>query len=165
MELGLPVRYLANNAGPPVYPDLSVVEGARLALGSYVAVTEGWPELCSADASSVTFTASIAGNAISAGGGPAWYPAAKAGIAGYMRWLAEKQRGRPRSNGMAPGLIATPRTAVHFTPETIERLKSEPLGRAGEPDEAAAAICFLLSPAASFINGHLLLVDGATSWT
>jgi NAD(P)-dependent dehydrogenase (short-subunit alcohol dehydrogenase family) len=35
----------------------------------------------------------------------------------------------------------------------------------GEPEEVAATICFLLSPAASFINGVLVPVDGASTWT
>ncbi len=93
--LGLPVRYLVNNAGPMSTDPLSVAEGCVLGVGSMVAVTEGWLARHSDEASSVTFTASIAGNAIGAGRGQAWYPAAKAGMAGYMRWLAEHQRGRP----------------------------------------------------------------------
>ena len=137
-------------------------------VGSVVAVTEGWLARHAEDASAVTFTASIAGNAIAAGKGHAWYAAAKAGMAGYMRWLAEHGRGRPRANGVAPGLIATRRTVELqklFTPALEERLKAQPLGRAGEADEVAAAHCFLLSPAASFINGQLLLVDGAATLT
>ena len=46
-----------------------------------------------------------------------------------------------------------------------EKIARRPLGRIGEPEEVAALICFLLSPAASFINGVLVPVDGAATWT
>ena len=39
------------------------------------------------------------------------------------------------------------------------------MGRLGEPEEVASLICYLLSPAASFINGVLIPVDGASTWT
>ena len=94
--LGQPVRYLVNNAGPMSTDALTVAEGFVQGVGSVVAVTEGWLARHAEDASAVTFTASIAGNAIAAGKGQAWYAAAKAGMAGYMRWLAEHGPGRPR---------------------------------------------------------------------
>jgi len=163
-RIGLPVRYLVNNAGPPSFTPLSVAEGARLAIGSYVAVTESWLSHYPDDASSVTFTASTAGNYVGGSGMQAWYPTVKMGIVGYVRHLAVQQRGRPRVNAIAPGLTVTPRTAVHLTPESAERIKKEPLGRPAQPEEQAAGICFLLSPAASFINGVLLPIEGGVSW-
>ncbi len=162
-RLGQPVPYLVNNAGPPSTTTLTVKEGARQAIGSYVQVTEVWLKRHANEARSVTFTASTAGNAV-AGGTQPWYPTVKAGIAGYMRHLAVQLRGQPRSNAIAPGLTATPRTTVYFTPEAEERLKQQPMGRAAQPEEQAAGICFLLSPAASFINGVLLPIDGAVWW-
>jgi NAD(P)-dependent dehydrogenase (short-subunit alcohol dehydrogenase family) len=164
-SMGHPIPYLVNNAGPPSTTELSVVEGLRLAVGSYVAVTEGWLKHCAAEASSMTFTSSVAGNFF-VGPTPDWYPTAKAGIAGYMRHCAVKLRGRPRSNGVAPTGVVTRRTAEVFASEKMqERLRTTPMGRAGMADEVAAMICFLLSPAASFINGVLIPVDGASTWT
>jgi NAD(P)-dependent dehydrogenase (short-subunit alcohol dehydrogenase family) len=161
-SLGLPIPYLVNNAGPPSTTKVSVVEGFRLAVGSYVAVTEGWLQRHASEATSMTFTASIAGNFI-AGPTEDWYPAAKAGIAGYMRQCAVNLRGRPRSNGVAPTGVVTRRTAEAFaSPAMQAKLKAQPMGRAGLADEVAAMICFLLSPAASFINGVLIPVDGAS---
>jgi NAD(P)-dependent dehydrogenase (short-subunit alcohol dehydrogenase family) len=162
-EIGLPVRYLVNNAGPPAVADLSVVEGVAQAVGIYVGVTDVWLKQYPDDASSVTFTASVAGTVSSGAPISPWYPTAKAGIVGYMRHLAVSRRGRPRSNSVAPGVTATRRTAAQLsTPAGQERMRGQPLGRAAQPDEIAAVICFLLSPAASFVNGVLIPVDGAS---
>jgi NAD(P)-dependent dehydrogenase (short-subunit alcohol dehydrogenase family) len=154
------VRYVVNNAGPPSTMQLTVAEGVRIAIGSYAAVTEGFVARHADDAASVTFTASVAGN-FRGGGAADWYPAAKAGIAGYARHLAVAHRGRPRANVVAPGLTVTPRTAERFSSAAMqERLTHHPLGRAGAAHEVAAVICFLLSPAASYVNGVVVPVDG-----
>lgn len=162
-DLGEQVRYLVNNAGPPATTQMSVADGTRISIGSYAAVADGFVATAGTSAASMTFTASIAGN-FYVGPTPDWYPAAKAGIAGLMRHLAVRHRGAPRSNGVAPGAIRTQRTAEP-PPGVAEKIARRPIGRMGEPDEVAALICFLLSPAASFINGVLVPVDGASTWT
>ena len=161
--LGRPVPYLVNNAGPPSTTQMTVAEGVRIAIGSYATVAEGFVAHCGESASSMTFTASIAGN-FYVGPTPDWYPAAKAGIAGLVRQLAVRLRGRPRCNGIAPAGIKTQRTA-EMPQAVIDKIARRPLGRMGEPDEVATLICYLLSPAASFINGVLVPVDGAATWT
>ena len=162
-QIGEPVRYLVNNAGPASTTPMTVAEGVQVAIGSYAAVADGFIATSGQAAASMTFTASIAGN-FYVGPTPDWYPAAKAGIAGLMRHLAVKHRGHPRSNGVAPAAIRTQRTAEP-PPTMLEKIARRPLGRIGEPEEVAALICFLLSPAASFINGVLVPVDGAATWT
>jgi NAD(P)-dependent dehydrogenase (short-subunit alcohol dehydrogenase family) len=162
--IGRSVHYLVNNAGPASSTDLPVAEGVRISIGSYASVTEGFVERHAGTAASMTFTASIAGNFV-AGATMDWYPAAKAGIAGYMRHTAVKYRGRPRANGVAPGATVTRRTAAMFASAAAqERMARSPMGRAGDADEVAAVICFLLSPAASYVNGALIPIDGAAIW-
>ena len=162
-EIGCQVRYLVNNAGPASTTEMSVSDGVRISIGSYSMVADGFVATCGDDATSMTMTASTAGN-FYVGPTPDRYPAAKAGVAGLMRHLAVKYRGSPRSNGVAPAGIRTPRTA-NLPPPLVERIARQPMGRLGEPEEVASLICYLLSPAASFINGVLIPVDGASTWT
>lgn len=162
---GLEVQYLVNNAGPPNTTPLSVADGVRQAIGGYASMTDSFLALHGEEAVSIVFTASIAGN-LMVSATPDWYPAAKAGVVGYTRHLAVKHRGRPRSNAVAPGGTVTGRTASAFASPAVEqRFANYPMGRPGWAWEVATAICFLLSPAASFVNGVLLPVEGASTWS
>lgn len=96
--------------------------------------------------------------------GQANYASAKAGIIGLTRTVAlEHSRHGIRTNAIAPGTIDTP--MVQAVPEEIRQswLPNIPLGRIGMPEEVAAAIVFLLSDDASYVNGHTLNVDGGSS--
>ncbi|MEP6824381.1 MAG: SDR family oxidoreductase [Ramlibacter sp.] len=91
--------------------------------------------------------------------------AARAGMVSFTETAAaEWARSGVRVNAVAPGYIASS-GMDHYPPEAGEMLremrKTVPLGRFGTEAETSAAIVFLLSPAASFISGTCLRVDGA----
>jgi NAD(P)-dependent dehydrogenase (short-subunit alcohol dehydrogenase family) len=158
-----PCRYLVNNAGPPSSSTAPFDDNLAIAVGSVHRVTTSWIERCPNVASALVNISSIAGNF--QGGGQsiqAFYPAAKAAIVGYTRFAATRYRGAPRANAVAPGLVITPRTIPFLDlPVIAETAARIPMGRLGFAEEIAAAVLFLLSPAAAYINGVLLPVDGA----
>lgn len=165
------VRYLVANAGPSSAVDRPFDEGVQLVLGSVRATTEAW--LSGAPGGStqaltpgaaMCATASVAGNLV--GTASAWYSAAKAGVAGYVRHLAAYRTSEARFNAVAPGMVATPRL-VGFTNSELGQdiLGRIPAGRVADPDEIAWAILFTLSPLASYLNGQLLVIDGGWSVT
>ena len=91
------------------------------------------------------------------------YAAAKSGVAGLTRALANEWAGRGVNvNAIAPGYIATNNTAALQADETRNRqiLERIPAGRWGDPKDIAGAAVFLASPAADYVNGHILAVDG-----
>jgi len=90
--------------------------------------------------------------------GQANYVAAKAGLLGFTRTVArEMARKGVTSNAVTPGVIETDMTA------DLDGGLAEvvPAGRVGQPEEVAAAVAFLVSEEAAYVNGATLSVDGA----
>lgn len=98
--------------------------------------------------------------------GDAIYPVAKQGLSGMVRALAvEYGHYGITSNGIAPGTFATEANADLAndpvrSPIVVGR---NPLGRWAQPAEITGAAVFLASPCASYVNGHILVVDGGFS--
>ncbi|MFD0784788.1 SDR family oxidoreductase, partial [Micromonospora azadirachtae] len=90
------------------------------------------------------------------------YAAVKAATDTLTLGLAKELAARGiRVNGVAPGIIRTDIHAVSGVPDRAERAAGRvPLGRAGEPDEVATAIAWLLGPEASYTTGTVLRVAG-----
>ena len=136
-------------------------------LGTVRAVEAALPFLEKSDAPSVVGIASTA--AVNIAGGMRAYTGHKAAIIAYMKSLsAVYGRKHIRANTVSPG-------AIYFDGGVWDKRKREqpemyaaavkraPFGRLGTPDEVANAVVFLASPAASYISGTNLIVDGAAT--
>ncbi|HEV3123849.1 MAG TPA: 3-oxoacyl-[acyl-carrier-protein] reductase [Candidatus Dormibacteraeota bacterium] len=108
----------------------------------------------------VTSVAGVTGNP-----GQANYSAAKAGVIGLTKSLAKEVGSRGITvNAVAPGFIETDLTAPLDGTLRERALSMVPLGRMGSADEVAAAIAFLASPGATYVNGCVLHVDGGMAF-
>lgn len=104
----------------------------------------------------ITSVVGYSGNA-----GQANYCAAKAGVAGMSRALARELGSRNITvNCVAPGFIATDMTHALTEEQKQAMLASIPLGRAGTPEDIAGTVGFLVSPAAAYVTGTTVHVNG-----
>jgi NAD(P)-dependent dehydrogenase (short-subunit alcohol dehydrogenase family) len=93
--------------------------------------------------------------------GQANYAAAKAGLIGFTKSLAREYASKGVTvNAIAPGFVKT--RMMDGLPETVLKsvLDLTPVGRLGDPMEIGASVLFLASPAAAFVTGHVLDVNG-----
>jgi len=93
--------------------------------------------------------------------GQANYAASKAGLIGLTKSVAKELASRNvLANAIAPGFIDTDMTKA-LTPDAREQLSAQiPLGRLGTPADIAGLVAFLASEHASYITGHVFVVDG-----
>lgn len=93
--------------------------------------------------------------------GQANYAAAKAGMLGFSKSLAKEIGSRNITvNCVAPGFIDTDMTRSLSSEQQQSLIQHIPLGRFGQPEDIAATVAFLASPAASYITGATLHVNG-----
>jgi NAD(P)-dependent dehydrogenase (short-subunit alcohol dehydrogenase family) len=120
-------------------------------------VYEAWMET---HGGAIVNVASIGG--IRPGVGLGVYNVTKAGVIMLTKQLARELGGKVRVNAVAPGLIKTRFAEALWSNEAIldRILASNPMGRIGVPDEVAGVVAFLVSDAASYVNGEVIVIDG-----
>ena len=127
----------------------------------FLCVKQVWEEMVARKNGNIINMASIAGRN---GGGPGSgaYSTAKGGLITYTKSLARELAPHGiRVNGVAPGVIATPYHERYSPPEIFQKFVANiPLGRAGTSEEVASVVVFLASPAASYIVGETIEVNG-----
>jgi 3-oxoacyl-[acyl-carrier protein] reductase len=134
--------------------------------GTFLVCREALPHLRAAGGGSIVNVASVA--ALLARPNLPAYAAAKGGIISLSRQLAvDLAADNIRVNAIAPGSVRTPMTApVYAEPGVADGRPVAPhaiQARLGEPEEIAAAICFLLSDEASFFTASLVVADGGAT--
>jgi 3-oxoacyl-[acyl-carrier protein] reductase len=134
-------------------------------MGTVRLVNAAMPHLEKSKHASIVTISSVSGREIDFAAGP--YGAFKAAIVHYTQGLAYHLAGKHiRANSVSPGNTYFPggvwNQIEHGNPELFKTaLGMNPTGRMGTPQEMANAVAFLASPAASFITGTNLVVDGA----
>ena len=161
-----PVHILVNNAGISgfsLFTDITEDMWDEMMdtniKGMYLCCKEALPDMISEKDGAIVNISSIWGQV--GASCEVHYSASKAAVIGLTKALAkELGPSNVRVNCVAPGVIQTDMLAV-VDPQIQEELKEEtPLMKLGTPSDIAKSVCFLCSPAASFITGQVLGVNG-----
>jgi 3-oxoacyl-[acyl-carrier protein] reductase len=161
-----PVEVLVSNAG--ITDDTLLLRmsedqftrvlDANLA-GAYRVARRAAGRMLRARSGRMIFISSVVG--LSGSAGQVNYAASKAGLVGLARSVARELGSRGiTANVVAPGFVATDMTAALPEERQAEILEQVPLGRMATVEEVAAVVTFLASPAAGYITGAVIPVDG-----
>jgi gluconate 5-dehydrogenase len=164
-----PVSILVNNAGSTIKKPVAEMSVADFELVLTTHVTAAFalsraflPQIAAHGSGSILFTASMAsflGIPLIAG-----YAAAKSAYVGLVRSLSTELTPQGiRVNGVAPGWVDTElfRGATATDPQRLAKIMGHiPMGELGRPDDVGWAMVYLASPAARYVSGHILPVDG-----
>ena len=170
-----PVTILINNAGIAIFDtpvDLTLDDWRRCMAvdldGAWLCARAVLPAMRQARAGAIVNVASVHSFQVLKGAFP--YGVAKHGVVGLTRALAIEYAAEGiRCNAVCPGYVDTPINdellVGHPDPDGAKRRAAalHPQGRIGRPEEIAAAVLFLASSEASFINGACLMADGGRS--
>jgi len=164
-DLG-PVDTLVNNAGIArdgvlaVMPPADVEELIRVNLtGTLLLTRRATRSMIRRRRGNVVTISSIVG--LRGYAGLAAYAATKAGLDGMTRALARELGPRNiRVNSIAPGYLETEMVGGLGDVQREQIVRRTPLGRLGRPEDVVGALLFLLSPAAAFVTGQTLVIDG-----
>ena len=127
--------------------------------GVFFGIKHSIPEMRKVGGGSIISTASIAG--MRGGFGPTVYSAAKAGVINLTHCAAvELGKDRIRVNCICPGGIVTPITGDRVAEREQALAQSQPIRRAGQPDDIASMALFLASDESEWVTGAAMLVDG-----
>jgi NAD(P)-dependent dehydrogenase (short-subunit alcohol dehydrogenase family) len=127
--------------------------------GVFFGIKHSIPEMRKVGGGSIISTASIAG--MRGGFGPTVYSAAKAGVINLTHCAAvELGKDRIRVNCICPGGIVTPITGGRVADREQALAQSQPIRRAGQPDDIASMALFLASDESEWVTGAAMLVDG-----
>jgi NAD(P)-dependent dehydrogenase (short-subunit alcohol dehydrogenase family) len=89
------------------------------------------------------------------------YNASKAGVIELARSMAIELAPKVRVNAVAPGYVLTPMQRAEYTDEMLEEMNQKlPLKRHAQPEEVAGLFAYLASDEASYLTGHVYIIDG-----